>query len=299
MKVKDNYHIYALTTVLLWALPYVYTRLALQHFSVFSLGFLRYFAASCALILIVVIARIKPPKLRDLPLFAAAGATGFFLYMIFYNQGMARVTASTGSVIVSTVPVITALMARVVYKEALSALRWAAIAVELVGVIVLTLMDGVFSINSGLAWLMLGAVSLSTYNLLQRRLTTKYSALQTASYGIFFGTLMLTIFAPRAVGEVRTAAPIYFVYVAILGVLGSAIAYISWSKALSKAKQTSQVSNYMFVTPFAASILGFLLAGEVPDRATVLGGAIILFGVFVFNFGERIFAYAKKKRVRA
>ena len=59
----------------------------------------------------------------------------------------------------------------------------------------------------------------------------------------------------------------------------------SWAKASSKAKNTSQVSNYMFVTPFLTSILGFLMAGEVPDQATLIGGGIILLGVLLFNFG--------------
>ena len=50
----------------------------------------------------------------------------------------------------------------------------------------------------------------------------------------------------------------------------------------------------MFVTPFLTSILGFLLAGEVPDQATLVGGGIILLGVFLFNFGGR---FCKEKTV--
>ena len=39
----------------------------------------------------------------------------------------------------------------------------------------------------------------------------------------------------------------------------------------------------MFVTPFLTTILGFVMMGEVPDKATILGGIIILFGLFLFN----------------
>jgi drug/metabolite transporter (DMT)-like permease len=45
----------------------------------------------------------------------------------------------------------------------------------------------------------------------------------------------------------------------------------------------------MFITPFLTTILGFLLAGEVPDRSTLYGGVIILAGVYIFNFGGRLF----------
>lgn len=43
----------------------------------------------------------------------------------------------------------------------------------------------------------------------------------------------------------------------------------------------------MFVTPFLAGLFGFLLAGEVPDRATIIGGSIILIGMMMFNFGGK------------
>lgn len=290
MKLRDSFHPYAITTIIFWSLAYVLTRLALQYFSAFSLGFLRYFAASCTLVAVAVLTKMKLPHKTDLPWFLAAGAVGFFLYMIAFNKGQETVTASTGSVVIATVPVITALLARFVYKEKLYRFQWVAIVIEFAGVLVLVLMDGVFSINIGLIWLFLAAVSLSIYNLLQRKLTKVYTALQTSAFSIFFGTVFLAVFIPTSVKEVSSAPVIQLVYVAVLGIFSSAIAYVAWSKAFAKAKQTSQVSNYMFVTPFLTSILGLLIAGEIPSRATLFGGSIIILGVLVFNFGGKIFS---------
>lgn len=299
MKLRDSFHPYAITTIVFWSLAYVLTRLALQHFSAFSLGFLRYFAASCTLVIVAVLTKMKIPHKADLPWFLAAGAVGFFFYMITFNKGEETVTASTGSVVITTVPVITALLARFVYKEKLYGFQWAAIVIEFVGVLVLILMDGVFSINIGLLWLFLAALSLSIYNLLQRKLTKAYTALQTSAFSIFFGTILLAVFLPTSVKEVSYAPDIQLVYIAVLGIFSSAIAYVAWSKAFAKAKQTSQVSNYMFVTPFLTSILGLLIADEVPGRATLLGGIIIILGVLVFNFGGKIYEsiYNKKSTV--
>ena len=285
MRFRDSFHPYAMLTILFWSLAYVLTRLTLQHFSVFSLGFLRYFIASCVLACVAAALRMGLPRLRDLPLFLASGATGFFLYMITFNQGQALVTSATASVVIATVPVITALLARFAYQEKLRPLQWAAIGVEFAGVLLLTAMGKAFSLNSGLFWLLLAALLLSLYNLLQRRLSRSYPALQASTYSIFLGTLMLAAFAPEAAREASTAPGIQFAYLAVLGVGSSAIAYVAWTKAFAKAKQTSQVSNYMFVTPFLASLLGFLLAGEVPDKATLVGGAVILAGLLLFNFG--------------
>lgn len=288
MKWKDSFHPYALATVLFWSLSYVFTRLALDYFSAFSIGFLRYFFAALALGIAAFSTKMKLPRRQDLPWFLAAGSFGFFLYMIGFNQGLMTVTASTGSVVIATVPVLTALFALFFYKEKLRGFQWAAILIEFIGVAVLMLMNSVFSINTGLFWLMGAAISLSLYNLVQRRLTRTYSGLQSATFSIFFGALLLGVFLPGALGEMPAAPPIAFVYVAIMGVFPSAVGYAFWAKALSKAKKTSQVSNYMFITPFATTILGFLMAGEIPDRATVLGGGIILFGMLVFNLGDKL-----------
>ena len=151
------------------------------------------------------------------------------------------------------------------------------------------MLNSSFSVNTGLLWLLAAALALSIYNLLQRKLTKQYTALQASTYSILFGTCLLSIFGPSAMEEVTRAPEIQYFYLLVLGIGSSAIAYVSWAKAFSKAKKTSQVSNYMFVTPFLTSILGFLLAGEVPDQATLVGGGIILLGVLLFNFGGKFY----------
>jgi len=191
-------------------------------------------------------------------------------------------------VILATTPVITALLARFIYKERLKNFQWAAIAVAFSGVVILTMSRGSFTMNIGLLWLFSSALLVSVYNLLQRKLTKSYTAIQTATFSIFAGTIMLAIFLPSAIGEARSAPAIQFFYVATLGIFPSAIAYIAWSKAFSLAKNTSSVSNYMFVTPFTTTLFGFLIAGEVPDISTIIGGTIILTGLFIFNFGDKL-----------
>lgn len=289
MKFKDSFHPYAMITILFWSLAFVFTRLTLQYFTVYSLSFLRYAAASAALVIVAVLMKMKLPQKKDVLWFLAAGAIGFFYYIIAFNKGVATVTASTGSIVIATVPVITALLARLVYGEKLQIIQWTAIAIEFAGVLVLTLMNGSISVNKGILWLLSAAVALSIYNLIQRKLTKTYTAMQTSAFSIFFGTILLAVFLPGAAREVGRAPGIQLFYVAILGVFSSAVAYVAWSQAFAKAKQTSQVSNYMFVTPFLTSVLGFLIVGEIPDRSTVVGGAIILLGVFVFNFGGKVF----------
>lgn len=289
MKFCDSFHPYACLTIFFWSLAFVLTRLALQYFSALSLGFLRYFIASCVLLIIVLILKIKAPKIADVKWFLTAGFFGFFLCMIAFNKGCETTTAATASVVIAIAPVVTALLARVFYKEQPSVLKWVATIIEFLGVVVLALMDNAFSLNTGLIWLLLVAVSLGAYNLLQRKLTKTYSGLQASSYSIFAGTAILLVFSPASIKEVSGAPPLQLLYITILGVFCGALAFAAWGQAFKKAKQTSSVSNYMFITPFLTALLGFALAGELPDLATIVGGAIVLTGMLIFNFGDRLY----------
>ena len=285
---KNSFHPYAATTILVWALAFPLTKLALESFSPFSLGFLRYAAASVALLALCLITRMPLPKMRDLPWFALAGLTGFFLYMVAFNTGMLRgVTSATSSVIIAGVPVITAGLATLFFRERLRGIQWFAIVVEFMGVLILALYGAVFTTNIGTLWLILSALLVSCYNLLQRRLTRTYSALQVTAYSVFAGTILLAIFAPGAARELPAAPLSAMVYVLILGLLSSAVGYIAWAKAFQKAERTSQAANYMFFTPFLAGLLGFLFAGEVPDASTWIGGGVILLGAGLFNWTGR------------
>jgi drug/metabolite transporter (DMT)-like permease len=60
------------------------------------------------------------------------------------QQGCETVSSATGSVVLATAPVLTALMARFIHGETLRPHQWAAMAVEFVCVALQTLMNGAF-----------------------------------------------------------------------------------------------------------------------------------------------------------
>lgn len=280
---KKNYHFYAIITIIFWAMAFVFTRLGLQYFDVYTLSFLRYLSASLTLIVIIYFMKINKPKKEDFTTFFLSGAIGFFIYVILFTKGTGMVNSATSSVVIAMVPVFTALLASFFYHEKLKIYQWIAIVIEFIGILVLTLMNSTFSVNEGILWLLVAALCLATYNLLQRKLTKKYTAIEASTYSIFVGTLCLCIFLPSSI-EITMKAPLeYIIYVLILGIFSSAIAYIAWAKAISLAEKTTYVSNYMFVTPFLTTILGFIMINEKPDKSTLLGGVIILSGLFIFN----------------
>ena len=288
MKLRDSYHPYAVTTIVFWSCAYVLTRLALRHFSAYNLGLLRYLVASAAMLAVVLIGKMKPPAPRDLLRFLAAGACGYALYMVAFNTGSVTVNASTSSVVIALAPVVTSVLARVVCQERLRAVQWLATGVSFAGVAVLTVLTGGLALNTGILWLLAAVVLLSVFNLLQRSLLRTYSPLQTSAYCIFAGTLLMCVFLPSSVREAAQAPAVAWVYLLVLGIGSSAVAYCAWAAAMARAKKTSSVTNYMFVTPFLASVMGVVIGGEAIPAPTVGGGVIIVGGLVLFHLGGRL-----------
>ncbi|MDR1731948.1 MAG: DMT family transporter [Synergistaceae bacterium] len=285
--VFGSYHFYASITIVFWSLAYVLTRIAMRYTTALPLGLLRYAVASITLLIVVCLLRIRMFSPKDVWWFLLAGASGFFVYVSAFNKGNESVGAATGSTVIATVPIITAVMSGVIYREHLRALQWIGIAVSFVGVVLLTVISGGFSVNIGLAWLFCAAICLSLYNVLNRRLTKTYSAIQVTAFSIFAGTLMLLVFIPQSLETIATAPPVLWITVLALGVLSSAVAYLTWAKAFSLTTKAANVSNYMYITPILTALLGYASIGEVPDRATIVGGAVILIGLGIFAWGRK------------
>ena len=239
--------------------------------------------ASLVLLCLIPILKLRKVESKDLGMILLTGAAGFFFYMIAFNKGVKEVNAATSSVIIATVPMITALLSRLFYKEKITVKQWFATGVSFLGVLIITILSKGFTISNGLNWLFLAAVLLAAYNLLQKKLVQKYSAIQSTMMSIFAGTIMLAIFLPKTINEVQGISFNSVILVLIMGIFSSAIAYVSWTKAFEVAENIASVSNYMYVTPLLTTVLGLVIAKEFPDVSTIVGGVIILAGLILFN----------------
>ncbi|MEA4933306.1 MAG: DMT family transporter [Lawsonibacter sp.] len=282
MKLTPRYQFYAAVTIVFWSLAYPMTTIAMRDFSSFGLAFLRYAIAGLLILAIVWLKKLKLPAPRDLGWFFACGLAGFVLYPIFFNYGCTATPSSVSSTMIAITPLITAAAARFWFGERLVLLQWGSILLAFGGVLVLLLKPGEhFSANT--LWLLGAAVCLAAYNLMQRKLTGQYSSLQASAFSILAGALLLLPFSPRGLADLLHASAAGIISMVVLGIFSSAVAYVSWAKAFSIAPSTSSVSNYMFLAPFLATLLGFFISGELPTGRTLVGGAIILTGMFFFQ----------------
>ena len=269
-------HCYALCAVLLWSSAYVFTKVALASFTPATLGFLR--CAVAALALLCLAARRAKPAARDWPVFLLSGILGFSLYLWLFNTGQAGLTAATSCALISTAPLITAVMAAGLLRDK------GREAADLA--LVLTLWDGTLSLNDGIFWTLGAAVCISGYNLLQRRYAGRCGTLTLTAWSFGCAALTLSPFAPEAVRRFCLAPWTHCCAVVFLGLFPSALAYLLWAKALALAESTGTVAAYMFLTPLFSFLLGYAVLAEMPGPGTFAGGALILAGLALFQRGR-------------
>jgi len=286
MSRKTAMHLFAAIATILWALGYVMTRIAVRHFTVEAVSFLRYLIAALSLILYGVIRKVRLPKLKDLPLFFLGGAIGFSVYVYAINAGSKTLPASVVSFLVSASPILTALLALVFLREKIGMVGWISVICAFSGVGIITFFSEGLPFASGVIWISFATILISLYNVYQRKLLIRYSPLEITTYCIIAGALLLSIFAPQSFPQLATAALPEIIAIVILGVLSGSAAYLCWATALSKASKTNKVTNYMFVTPILTTFLGFILIGETPHASAYAGGALVLAGVVMINWRD-------------
>lgn len=271
-------------TVFLWASAFPLTKVAQQQFTSIPLGFLRCTVAAIFLIIIGKCCHIRLPQKKHIPLFFVSGGLGFTGYMITFNTGILTLTSATSSIIIAVTPILTAIVASNLYKEKIKPIGWAAIAAAFIGVLILLLWEGVFSINIGLIWTVGAAIVFCGYNIMTRKLSAMgYNALEIVTYSMICGAILLGSWAGDGLHQLAGASVSHIIALIYLGALPSATAYFTWGKAMSYAERTSEVTNFMFVTPLLSTIMGFIILHEVPNAGTFIGGAIIIISIVVFN----------------
>lgn len=289
---KDNrkkVFLLGLMTVILWSIAFPMSKVAMKQYNPFSLGFLRVTVASVTLLIIGKKIGIRKPKLGHIVLFILSGACGFGIYLFAFNKGIQTLTSASSSIVIALTPVMTAIAANFIYKERFNIIGWITIATAFIGVLIMTLWDGVLSINMGIVWTLGAAVLFCFYNLLNRKLSKMgYSGIEIVTYSMIASVFILSPFAKQGVYEVSTSSLYYTVVVIVLGMFSSAIAYYLWSEAISLATNTSDATNFSFLTPFFATILGAIILRETPSMGTIIGGAVIIASIVTFSkFGKK------------
>ncbi|WP_434707213.1 EamA family transporter [Pseudomonas sp. R1-1] len=266
---------------------------------------LRFLLASLALLGFLWLTRIAlvRPTARQWLRLALLGFFGIFFYNLCFFYGLQYINASRASLIVALNPAVIGLASWWLFKERLGSMKTAGIVICIVGAaLVIVSRNPQLLAATPDAWmgdlLILGCVlGWGVYSLFSRELNQSLGPVQTVTYSILIGTLMLCLLA-AARGELSwtalndLGAP-QWLSLAYLGVLGSALAYIGYYHGIRKIGATRS-GVFIALNPLTAVIFGALLLGEQLTPTMCVGGALILGGIYLCN---KPLATDAKKRI--
>jgi drug/metabolite transporter (DMT)-like permease len=281
-----------LFAVFTWGLSFPMLKIALEVVPPITLGALRYGIAAILLILYLALKRgldsiIKPLK-EDWKFFFVLGLVGITLPNILQNYGMIWTTASLSSIIQSSGPIFTILLAVIFLHEPLGINKVLGTTLALSGAILLVTEGGVKFTGStflGNFLILMSALSYSISSIMSKKILEKHGPLTIAILSMVIGTAILAIFSIfESPQEYILQLSLYHWFiVVILALLPGAIALLIWYVVL-RTTEVSRLILFIYLIPVFATIISFFWLGEVITISTVFFAFLIVCGVMITQF---------------
>ncbi len=281
-------HVLMLLATACWAANIVAVKEALRGFAPLALVQLRVMGAG---LLFVVLFRAWPRRpaltrdqLRPGTLVVLA-LSGVAFNQLFFVGGVARTSVAHTGLLVALGPVMVLVLACLLRLEALTVLKFVGMLVSFGGVAVLTMRRA--GQGTGDYWIgdlivLAGSAVFAIYTIQLKKVARLYDAigLNTLTYGI--GALFLLPFGARPALASHWSAlttPMGLA-VAYIIVFGSVIPYTIYAFAITELA-ASRIAAFSYLQPVIATGLGIWLLSEKLTVRVVVGGTLILLGVYL------------------
>ena len=270
-------------TIFLWASAFPAIRVGLESYNPEHLVLLRLLIASLALIFFAILTRMQLPEWRDIPIILVIGLLGFTVYHVFLSIGETTIHAGTASLLVSTSPIFSSILAALFLHERFGVLGWVGSIISFCGVATLSLgKDGHFTFHIEALFILLASFSESIYFVFQNRYLKKYGFLAFTSYTIWSGTFFMLLYLPGLGERIMHSSIETTLSVVYLGLFPTMIPYFSLAYIISRIG-TAEATTSLYLTPALAIIISWIWIGEIPTVFSIIGGIITIFGVIITN----------------
>lgn len=277
-------------SVLFWGLSFVGTKIALESFTPFSLIFLRFSAASCFFLPLMLYRGFPKLSRREHGRLFLAALFQPGLYFLCETVGLQYTSASKASLIVATIPVAVLTLSVIFLKERFNWVIIVGIGLSLVGVAMLIFGDPYVSWSFGGPirgdLLMFGAVmAMAIYTVLMKNLASTRSTVDITGMQIIYGALL---FAPAFFWQLPNAewsqltrqSLIALVSLTLFATIG---AFLFFNFALSKIPAT-RTAIFLNCVPVVTAIGAWLVLEEWLTLIQIAGGVVVLVSVYLTNF---------------
>src|SRR5215470_11506869 len=269
----------------LGGLAAVATRFVAHEIDPVTIASFRFGGGFLCLLPVALALRSRWPQRADFVGVAALGLMFFAFFFIVYNIALGHTTAARGTLALSTLPLLTMVVAAALRAEPLTVRKTSGVLIAMAGVAV-ALAAGVGHAPPG-AWrgdlLMVGGtLCMAFYNVWSGPFIARSSPLGfvTACMGVGGGTLMLVSLASGGFAVVGHFGTPEWLAVIYLAAFGGALGFYLWIRALELTTPT-RVANSMAVNPLAASIGAAIVLGEPIGWNVVVGIGAVFIGIWL------------------
>ena len=253
----------------------------------FAIAVVRFGIASILLFAWARLARrpLTPIHRRDLPLILGLGVTAIAGYNWLFLTGLTLAPASDGAIIVpGLAPVLATILAGVILGERLGVQGFIGFVVAIAGLVLVVQPGGETTDERLLGDLLFvaGAAFWAVYAVLARIASRRFSPVSTTLYGTALGTAILV---PLAIFEgglgTLPAAPIDAVVgIAYLALFGTVGAFVLFNLGVARIG-VSRAAPFALLVPIVGVLSSVMLLGEELGPLTVVGGAVVLVGLWL------------------
>lgn len=282
-----------LFTALLWGGNFSAIKELLTVLEPLDVVFIRALGASSFLILYLVLSGnpLIPIERSDLVRLILIGVAGITVMNLATTYGQNLLPAALASLIVTSSPIFTVVLAALLGQERISRRTVAGVVLAFTGFLIVLLLgtDGGVGLGGGqlkgAGILVLAPMSWAIYTVLSKPLLTRYPPFHIASYTVICGTLsFMTIpfWHDGTIGRLRNLDARGWFAAFFASVLAYALAYFLWYKGL-QSLSASQTAIYLYLVPVFGVITAWLVLDESITAWLLLGGMTILAGVVLTN----------------
>ena len=289
-KITLTSYLYVLILALCWSPSFMFIKIAVQEIPPITLAFCRVALSGIVLTAICKYQGIKLLKyLHKWPKFLMMGFFMMALPFSFINLGEVYISSGLAAIILSTIPLFTALIANIMIKdyEPLTKRTLMGVILGAIGVTIVYLpylQDGMPSSSFGILFIIIAAISYALAMVLARKYLQGLPSLVGPTFQILAASVLLLpisllIDKPYEM-SLPSIAPVASVF--ILGSMETAFAMYMLHKSIALSGATFTSLNSL-VVPILAVLLGAVFLEEKLYINAYLGGAIILIALVIAN----------------
>lgn len=276
---------------ILWGSNFSVIKQTFEDLPPLTFNSLRFIIASTAIAGITfAMKRNLKVEQRDLGRMLVLALFGNAMYQVFFILGVQRTRAGSAALIVSTTPLLTAVIGRLLGQERFSALGVAGLLTAILGVGLIIFGGGSgYSLHESLlgdALLMISSICWAIYTVASQPMLHRYGSMKTTALMMLLGTpALIAVGAPSLLNHdwsrVRPLAWGGLFYSALLSIV---LAYIIWNHGVRRIGST-RTAVYSNLTPVVAMIVAWPALGEAPTPAQVVGAAVIFISIYLVKRG--------------